>query len=62
MTILFRDLHIRFCHGWSGADIKCSLHLALPQAHYSMFPIKRTIFFTCVTVHKDTVPLIGNKE
>ena len=27
---------------------------------YSMFPIKRTVFFTSVTVHKNTVRLIGN--
>ena len=29
---------------------------------YSMFPIKRTVFFTSVTVHKNTVRLIGNTE
>ena len=29
---------------------------------YSMFPIKRTVFFTNVTVHKKTVRLIGNIE
>ena len=27
-----------------------------------MFPIKRTVFFTSVTVHKNTVRLIGNIE
>ena len=27
-----------------------------------MFPIKRTVFFTSVTVHKNTVLLIGNIE
>ena len=27
-----------------------------------MFPIKRTVFFTNVTVHKNTECLIGNKE
>ena len=29
---------------------------------YSMFPIKRTVFFTSVTVHKNTVHLMGNIE
>ena len=29
---------------------------------YSMFPIKRTVFFTSVTIHKNTVRLIGNIE
>ena len=29
---------------------------------YSMFPIIRTVFFTSVTVHKNTVRLIGNIE
>ena len=32
------------------------------QTTYSMFPIKRTVFFTSVTVHKNTVRLIGNIE
>ena len=32
------------------------------QGIYSMFPIKRTVFFTSVTVHKNTVRLIGNIE
>ena len=27
-----------------------------------MFPIKRTVFFTSVSVHKNTVRLIGNIE
>ena len=29
---------------------------------YSMFPIKCTVFFTSVTVHKNTVSLIENIE
>ena len=29
---------------------------------YSMFPIKRTVFFTTVTLLKNTVRLIGNIE
>ena len=29
---------------------------------YSMFPIKRTVFFSSVTVVKNTVRLIGNIE
>ena len=29
---------------------------------YSMFPIKRTVFLCTVTVHKNTVRLIGNIE
>ena len=29
---------------------------------YSMFPIKRTVFFSTVAVHKNTVHLIGNIE
>ena len=29
---------------------------------YSMFPIKRTVFFSTVTVHKNMVRLIGNIE
>ena len=29
---------------------------------YSMFPIKRTVFLCTVTVHKNTVHLIGNIE
>ena len=40
-------------HGW-----RC---LMIEQS-YSMFPIKRTVFFTSVTVHKNTVRLIGNIE
>ena len=29
---------------------------------YSMFPFKRTVFFTSVSLHKNTVRLIGNIE
>ena len=32
------------------------------RSKYSMFPIKRTVFFSTVAVHKNTVRLIGNKE
>ena len=35
------------------------LHMQPP---YSMFPIKRTVFFSTVAVHKNTVRLIGNIE
>ena len=36
-------------------------HRPLLHVSYSMVPIKRTVFFTSVTVHKNTVCLIGNK-
>ena len=34
----------------------------IKTSKYSMFPIKRTVFFTTVSVHKNTVRLIGNIE
>ena len=51
---------ITFCksHLHSGKILAKSFY----YVNYSMFPIKRTVFFTTVTLLKNTVRLMGNIE
>ena len=54
--VLFFGIHVR------NFESDCALLLTLILWDVPMFPIKRTVFFSSVTVHKNTVRLIGNIE
>ena len=56
----FRYCHLSCQHCRSCVSGRPSLSCKLQS--YSMFPIKRTVFLTSLTVHKNTVHLIANIE
>ena len=58
------ERHRERCHwaGYGRIPFAYTDRNILEDSYYSVFPIKRTVFFTSVAVHKNTVRLIGNIE
>ena len=59
---IFSSLLILLFVKFSCEKIVADIHQTFVLVFMHMFPIKRTVFFTSVTVHKNTVRLIGNIE